>query len=287
MLKIFHKITSSLIFTSLVAGCGGGGGEGEDEYYVFDISAYDDYSTSTEKYTPSAEQFSFFPLALHFKTINKSYVSKVGTTSTRNYTISGRMTTPTVNSGTYAAKLTTKVNYKSSALFEGISVTPITYESLRYEIKLNGTSQTNENSFSTSYFDTSFGIRIGSLGSTTYKKLDGTLSSPLPEAVVAGQKGNFLTYLVYSDSTKSTLIGRDVLSYNILSTSLGPTGDYLARVEYITSSYSTQNQLLSIQTSTDDIVYSTKNGAATKNISLYFDDIVGTTTSRLLITRLP
>jgi hypothetical protein len=279
-----QKLTVSFLLIVFLAACGGGGGTDEEEY-LFDFLSYDDYSTSVETYNPPVNQISFFPLALHFRTITKSYVSKVGTSANRAYVISGEMTTPTVTSGVYAAKRNTTVRYQASTLFEGISVTPISYEDLRYDIKLNGVAQANVSSQSTSYFDTTYGIRIGSRGSGYYKVLDPNAFNPLPEAVTTGQSGEYMAYLVYSDATKSSLIGRDVLSYNILSTSVGASGEYTAKVEYIVRSYSSQNVLLGIQTSTDDIFYSSKSGAASKNVSVYVDDISGTTTSRLLISR--
>ena len=283
-----NKLKCTLAATSfaLLAACGGGGGSGEDEEaYLFDIASYDDYSKTVEIYTPPASQISFFPLALHFRTITKSYVSKVGTSVNRAYVITGRMTTSTVTSGVYAAKRTTTVRYQASTLFEGISTTPIDYESLQFDIKLNGVAQANENSQSISYFDTTYGLRIGSRGSGYYKVLDPNSFNSLPEAVTTGQSGEYMTYLVYSDASKSNLIGRDVLSYNVISTSVGSSGEYIARVEYITRTYSSQNVILGIQTSTDDIIYSSKSGAGSKNISLYVDDISGATTSRLLISR--
>jgi hypothetical protein len=278
------KLLSAFLAVVLV-GCGGGG-ESTDDVYVFDITSYDDYSRPVETYTPPANQILFFPLALHFRTITKSYVSKVGTTATREYSISGSMTTPTINSGTYNAKMTSTIRYQGSTLFEGASVIPVAYDNRRYQITLNATPQADENTSSTSYYDTTYGIRIGSKGSNYYKVIDTKLSKPLPEIALVGETGDFLVYQVYSDSSKKTPIGLDVLGYKILSTSLGAGGEYKANIEYITRSYSIQGQLLGVQTSTDESVYSISAGAGSRNISLYVDDVSGTTTSRLLYTRL-
>lgn len=275
----------AVFLTCVMAACAEGEGQSQDPY-VIDFVSYDDYSKPVEIYTPPANKISFFPLAVHFRTITKSYVSKVGTSATREYSISGSMTTPNVKSGTYDAKQTTTVKYLSSAVFEGYSVVPISYDNRRYQIKLNNVSQADESFSSTSYSDTTYGLRVGSRGNGYYKVLDVAASTSLPEIAFVGDTGDFLVYKVYSDSSKATLIGRDVLSYKILNTSLGSAGEYKASVAYITSSYSPQGQLLGVQTSTDDVAYSLTSGAASKNISLYVDDIVGTTTSRLLYTRL-
>lgn len=268
-----------------LAACGEGESQSQDPY-VISFASYDDYSKPVETYTPPVNTVSFFPLAIHFRTITKSYVSKVGTSSIREYSISGSMTTPTVKSGTYDAKQTTTVKYLSSAVFEGYSVIPITYDNLKYQVKLNNTAQPDESYSSTSFSDTTYGLRVGSRGTGYYKVLDLPSSKSLPEIAFVGDTGDFLVYKVYSDSSKATLIGRDVLSFKILTTSLGTAGEYKANVAYITSSYSPQGQLLGVQTSTDDVAYSVTAGAASKNLSLYVDDVVGTTTSRLLYTRL-
>lgn len=277
------RLVATLLAFLLVA-CGGGG-QGSDDVYLFDITSYDDYSRPVETYTPPANKISFFPLALHFRTITNSYVSKVGTTAMREYVISGNMTTPTIVSGTYSAKMTSTLKYQSSILFEGASAIPITYDTRRYDIRLNAVAQADESSSSVSYFDTTYGLRIGSKGSNYYKVLDPKLSKSLPEIALVGETGDFLVYQVYSDSSKKTPIGLEVLGYKVLSTSLGAGGEYKANVEYITRSYSIQGQLLGVQTSTDEVVYSISAGAGSKNISLYVDDVSGTTTSRLLFTR--
>jgi hypothetical protein len=289
VLKRSPMLIAALSLVTLLTACGGGGGEDWEAgsyYYDYDFLSYDEYSRSTESYTPPSIQINFFPLAVHFRTITKSYVSKVGTTATRRYKISGTMTTSTVSSGAYEADLTTTVRYQSTVLFEGISATPVAFDNTRYNIKLNGVSQGNENSSSTSYYDSTYGLRLGSLGSGFYKVLDQTNSRSLPDYAVTGDMGDYYIFLVYSNSSKSTLIGRDILSYKILSTSIGPSGQYKARVEYSVRSYSISNQLLGVQTSTDDVVYSTTSGAGSTNVSLYIDDVSGSTTSRLLVTRI-
>jgi hypothetical protein len=279
------KGIASILSIVALTGCGGGG-EGEVGDYFYDTFSFDEYSRSTEFYTPPSIQIGFFPLAVHFRTITKSYVGKVGTTANRHYRISGRMTTSSVNSGVYEANLKTTVKYQGTALFEGLSVTPVVFENHRNSIIFNGLSQADEKSTSTSYYDTSFGIRVGSLRSDYYKVLDKDASAPLPEYAVTGAKGDYFVYLIYSDSSKSNLIGRDVLGYNILSTSLGSSGQFKARVEYSIRSYSRSNQLLGVQTSTDEVVFSTTLGAGSTNLSLYVDDVSGSTTSRLLFTRI-
>jgi hypothetical protein len=273
----------SLLASALTILTACGGGSDTEGSYLFDITSYDEYSRPAEKYTPPTNKISFFPLALHFKTITKSYVSKVGTTASREYIISGRMTTPTVTNGAYDSKSTTTLRYQSATLFEGASVTPVLSENRRYEIKLNGVAQPDANSAGTLYYDTTFGLRVGSSGSGVYKVLDQLTA--LPEITVAGDAGDFLEYKVYSNSTKSNLIGKDILGYRVVSTSLGSAGEFKARVEYIIRSYSSQGLLLSVQTSTDDAVFTLNSEAGSTNVSIYVDDIAGTTTSRLQITR--
>jgi hypothetical protein len=277
-----------VLLAVLLAGCGGGGGDGEDGsdgIYYIDSLSFDEYNRPIEVYQPPANAVSFFPLALHWRTITKSYVSKIGTTAVREYVISGTMTTPTVNQGAYEAKLTQTLSYQSTRLFEGVSVVPVKYDSRQYQIKLNSSPQTDEITTSTGYFDSTYGLRVGSSSQTTYKVVDINASQSLPETAFSGDKGDFLTYNVYSNSAKTSLIGKEVLSYNVVSASLGTSGEYKATVESILKSYSPQGQLLSVQTTTDELVYSITSGAAAKNISIYVDDISGTTTSRLKFTR--
>ena len=269
--------------SALLVGCGGG----ERDNSVFDIfsSLYDEVAQPVESFTPPANQFSFFPLALHFRATERSYVSKVGTSSTRTYSISGTMTTPAVVSGAYSGTFATTVRYLGSTLFEGASVIPVVSDSRTFNITLNGAAQPEVNTSSTSYFDTTMGIRVGGKGTSTYKVLDPIASTALPEIVFSGEGGDFLVYRVWSDSSKSNLIGRDVLAYKVLTTSIGTAGEYKATVQSIVRSYSVQGQLIGVQTSTDDLVYDQKTGAKSRNISFLVEDIAGATTSRLFFTR--
>jgi len=287
MLKLAKMIAFASITSFAITGCGGGGegGIGSDGITYIDFTSFDEYTRPVEVYKPPENAFPFFPLALHFRTITKSYVGKIGTTAVREYVISGTMTTPTVNYGAYEAKLTQTLSYQSTRLFEGVSVVPINYDSRTYEIKLNSSPQADEVTTSTGYFDSTYGVRVGRSSPTTYKVLDVQASNALPEIAFNGDKGDFLTYNVYSNSAKTSLIGKDVLSYNVVSTSLGASGEYKATVESITRSYTPQGLLLGVQTITDELVYSITSGAAAKNVSIYVDDTSGRTTSRLRFTR--
>jgi hypothetical protein len=129
-------------------------------------------------------------------------------------------------------------------------------------------------------------MRIGTVGSGYYKTLSLSATTSLPDLVGPGDRGTYLVYDVFSNSSKSQLIGRDVYEYKILTTSMGSSGEFQARIEYTMKSYNSQGLLIQQQTSTDDVGYSLTLGAGSRNISLYVDDLAGTTTSRLQYIKL-
>jgi hypothetical protein len=291
-LRSLSKLLASLVFCSALAACGGGGESGGIEALP---TFYDDAGAAIAVWVPETRtqnangeqvQLYLFPFSLHQRTILSSYVSRVGTSTTRNYSIAGRMTTPTVSSGSYSAKSTTTTTYLGATLFEGVSVIPADNQTRRFEITLAGTSLADEASTHTSYFDTRFGLRIGSKSSSTYKVLDPAASREYPEFVTAGEEGDVFTYKVFSNASKSTLLGTEVMSYKVLSVSAATPYSYAARVEFTIRSYSSTGLLLALQTSVDDLVYDSTSGAKSSNVSVIVDDIVGSTTSRLSFTRI-
>ncbi len=270
--------------------CGGG-----EELVVDDFLYYEESAAPISNWTPTtaaktvdnvAANVYLFPLSLHQRTISKSYVSKVGTTATSKYKITGVMTTPTVAAGSYSANQTTKKYFDSSVAFENFSVTPVVNENKRYAITLNGQAVEELNSNSTSYFDTTYGFYVGSSSAGSYVVLDTAFSNALPVLAAPGDYGDFVVYRVYLDSTKTVQIGARVRSYKILNVLAVASDQYRARVEWTTRDYSSQKILLRQAAVVQDLTYSVTKGAAVTTVSDVSADVSGTITSHLTWTKI-
>jgi len=275
--------------TVMLSACGGGGGDGDG-----DVFFYDDYGTPIVVWTPKVErrvvnniptQIYFFPLKLHQDAVINSYVSRIGTSTITNSTFTGSKSTPSVSAGTWTGKIETNSRYLAATVFEGSSVTPVAAASRWFDASFAGQREADNTFNSTTYYLVSSGLRVGSASETTYKVLDLSSSVILPDLVIAGESGNWLTYRVYTNSTKTTVIGRDVLSYRVVSVGAASANEFTARVEWITSSYSTSNLLLSRQTVTQDLTYNVSTGARTRTIQTLLEDVAGSTTSRIIVSR--
>lgn len=289
-LKQITKSAVAFITTAiLLSACGGGDGN-------LVTVGYDEEGNPIEVWIPTKTTETAnnqtivkypFPLALHQKTILRSYASKVGTSSSSKTEITGTMTTPEVANGTYYAIGTTTRTYGSSVLFQGTSATPVTNNSNTTSITLNGKKLPDTSSTSISYYDTTYGFMVGSTGSSgSLTIIDTTNTIWYPALVNEGEAGDSLIYLTYSDSSKSNYLGKSVKSYKILSATANNSEEYSARVEWTTRNYNNTGVLLSQSTLVQDLIYSNSTGAKTITISNSSDDVYGTTTSHLTYKKL-
>lgn len=294
---IFKKslISASLLCcVAVLSGCGGGDAASGSDFEIL-ATTWDETAPPTQSWQPTTTTSTVsgqsatlyvFPLALHQKTTLSSYVSKVGTTSTVKYSVSGRITTPTVTNGDFKGFFDSVTLYKPSVLFEGTSATPAENTGKYYQVTINGVAQTDSSSVSVSFFDTTFGVRLGNQSQGIYKVLDPNKSQFFPNFVIAGDSGDFFIYNVYSDASKKSQIGLDVFSYNVKSVSALSSVEYLARVDFIVRKFNGSGVLTQVTTTTQELSYNVNLGSKSKTLAVVVDDVIGTTTSRLTFTRI-
>ena len=288
-------ITLAFLAAFTLAGCGGGEDGLNSDSMILLPTTWDESAPSTQTWQPStttstvsgqAATLYVFPLSLHQNGTFSSYVSKVGTTTTVKYSVSGRITTTTVANGTFAGRYESATLYKPSVLFEGTSVTPAESTGKYSSVTINGIAQKDSTSSSVSYYDTTFGVRLGNQSEGVYKVLDTNRSQGFPGLAISGDTGDFFIYNVYSDSTKKSFIGRDVYSYTVKSVSASSSIEYLATVDFIVRKYNGSGVLTQVTTTTQELLYNANSGSKSRTLSIVVDDVAGTTTSRLTFTRI-
>lgn len=268
-----------------LAACGGGDGS----EYVYSDDDWEEVVLNVEDWTPKVEvrqengasvTYPLFPFAQHYRASLKSYVDKVGTSRTSTYTVSGRMTLGSINNGTYNGVALQEKEYMQPDLFAGYSVTPVRVRTIKSNQTLNGNALQDETSESYSFYDTTFGFKIGSVSADVLKRINFDESrSGLPNTLATNDHVDLLVYDVFDSFGRK--LGKEVESVRMLSVRQVAQGEYVATADFITRSENVIGLLLGVSTTTREMSYSLSKGARSRTTSMVVDDVYGSSTSRL------
>jgi len=159
-----------------------------------------------------------------------AYRARVAAGSTDNFTVSG----------TCAGTATYTDGVATASTFEGVTGFAA---STTVSINLTNCTPATSAVSGTSYYDSNYSPLGDSIPGVEYAKFV-TAPPPLPTTVKVGDTAVYATFALYTDSTKATTTGQEVLSY-VVEADTATT----AVVNLISKEYNTSNQLLSTQQS--------------------------------------
>jgi hypothetical protein len=208
--RIFRSLASTIATAALLAGCGGGGGG--------------DTSSTASSAVPPVASTSSFPLATGYQTL-------ISGGENNNFNVSGSC------AGT--ATITTSAA-TTAATFEGVTgFSAGQTSSISFSNCLPATSTTSGTSYyNGGYLPIGFAIAGGEYDVAT------AAPTAIPASVVVSDSGTIVTLTSYTDSSKATVTGKRVISYQIEADT-----STTAIANIITRSYNTSDQLLSTQQS--------------------------------------